>query len=48
MEYPCMLLTIVALAVPKLSHAAGGSGEIKSNPGAMSGKHFHPKGKPPS
>jgi len=28
--------------------AAGAGGDIKSDPGAMTGKHFHPKGKPPS
>ena len=48
MKYPCLLLTIAALIVPSLSQAAGGGGEIKSDPGAMTGKHFHPKGKPPS
>ena len=48
MKYSCMMLMVAVLAVPSLSQAAGGGGDIKSDPGAMTGKHFHPKGKLPS
>ena len=39
------LLMAVMLPIPVFA-ASGGS--VASDPGAMEGKHFHPKGKPPS
>lgn len=50
MQFKRDLLSLFTLAICLGSGAAlaAGGGAAKSDPGAMSGKHFHPKGKMPS
>ncbi len=43
-----LAVTALSFLVTGVVIAAGGGGAIQTNPGALSGKHFDPKGKLPS
>ncbi len=43
-----LAITALSFLLAGVALAAGGGGEVKTNPGALTGKHFHPKGKLPS
>ncbi len=43
-----LLITALSFLVTGVVFAAGGGGAIQTNPSALEGKHFHPKGKMPS
>lgn len=40
-----LAITALSFLVTGVVLAAGGGGGVKTNPDALSGKHFHPKGK---
>jgi alkyl sulfatase BDS1-like metallo-beta-lactamase superfamily hydrolase len=42
------ILSALLLALSPLNALAAGGGGVQTDPGAMAGKHFHPKGKMPS
>jgi len=44
---PALLLGVLGFAAVQAAWSAAGGG-VLTDPGAMEGKHFHPKGKPPS
>ena len=46
--YPIRTITLLTLFLLPITTHAAGAGAVLADPGAMEGKHFHPKGKLPS